>query len=63
MLENIPVFLYMARKFKKILFIRGPFEKFVDGRQCAAVMQREAVTVMTSCSSGAIFSPQTVVRV
>jgi hypothetical protein len=31
-------------------FIRGPFEKFVDCRQCAAVMQREVVTVMTSCS-------------
>jgi hypothetical protein len=24
--------------------MRGPFEKFVDWRQCAAVMQREAVT-------------------
>jgi hypothetical protein len=24
--------------------IAGPFEKFVDWRQCAAVMQREAVT-------------------
>jgi len=22
--------------------LRGPFEKFVDWRQCAAVMQREA---------------------
>jgi hypothetical protein len=31
---------------------RGPFEKFVDWRQCAAVMQREAVTVMPSCSGG-----------
>jgi hypothetical protein len=31
---------------------RGPFEKFVDLRQCAAVMQREAVTVMPSCSGG-----------
>jgi hypothetical protein len=30
--------------------VRGPFEKFVDWRQCAAVMQREAVTVMSSCS-------------
>jgi hypothetical protein len=29
-----------------------PFEKFVDWRQCAAVMQREAVTVMPSCSGG-----------
>jgi hypothetical protein len=24
--------------------LRGPFEKFVDWWQCAAVMQREAVT-------------------
>jgi hypothetical protein len=31
---------------------RGPFETFVDWRQCAAVMQREAVTVMPSCSGG-----------
>jgi hypothetical protein len=26
--------------------IRGPFEKFVDWRQCAVIMQREAVTVV-----------------
>jgi hypothetical protein len=32
--------------------IRGPFERFVDWRQCAAVMQRETVTVMLSCSGG-----------
>jgi hypothetical protein len=32
--------------------IRGPFEKFVDLRKCAAVMQRETVTVMPSCSGG-----------
>jgi hypothetical protein len=25
--------------------LRGPFEKFVDWRQCPAIMQREAVTV------------------
>jgi len=30
----------------------GPFEKFVDWRQCVAVMHREAVTVMPSCSGG-----------
>jgi hypothetical protein len=29
-----------------------PFEKFVDWRQCAAVMQREAVTVIPSSSGG-----------
>jgi hypothetical protein len=32
--------------------IRGPFEKFVNWRQCASVMQREAVNVMPSCSGG-----------
>jgi hypothetical protein len=32
------------------LHIRGPFGKFVDWRQCAAVMEGEAVTVMPSCS-------------
>jgi hypothetical protein len=34
------------------LLLRRPFEKFVDWRQCAAVMQREAVTLMPSCSGG-----------
>jgi hypothetical protein len=37
---------------RSVNYIRGPFEKFVDWRQCAAVMQREAVTVMPSCSDG-----------
>jgi hypothetical protein len=32
--------------------IRGPFERFVDWRQCTAVMQREAVTVMLNFSGG-----------
>jgi hypothetical protein len=27
-----------------IINVRGPFEKFVDWRKCAAVMQREAAT-------------------
>jgi hypothetical protein len=31
---------------------RWSFEKFVDWRQCAAVTQKEAVTVMPSCSGG-----------
>jgi hypothetical protein len=31
---------------------RETFEKFMDLLQCAAVMQREAVTVMPSCSGG-----------
>jgi hypothetical protein len=34
----------------EIVYIRGPFEKFVDWQQCAAVMQREVVTVMQRCS-------------
>jgi hypothetical protein len=32
--------------------IQGPLAKFVDWQQCAAAMQREAVTVMPSCSGG-----------
>jgi hypothetical protein len=32
--------------------VREPFKKFVDRRQCADVMQREAVTVMPSYSGG-----------
>jgi hypothetical protein len=32
--------------------VRGPFEKFVDWRQYATVMLREAVNVMPSCSDG-----------
>jgi hypothetical protein len=32
--------------------LQGPFEKFVDWQQCAAVTQREAVTVIPSFSAG-----------
>jgi hypothetical protein len=32
--------------------IRELFAKFVDWRQCAALMQKEAMTVMPSCSGG-----------
>jgi hypothetical protein len=32
------------------LFVREPFEKFGDWRQCTAVIQREAVNVMPCCS-------------
>jgi hypothetical protein len=35
-----------------VILIRGPFEQFVNWWQCAAVMQREAVTIMPSCSGG-----------
>jgi hypothetical protein len=41
--------------FKVFMFlpnICGPFEKFVDWRQCAAVMQREAGTGMARGSGG-----------
>jgi len=41
--------------------LRGPFENFVDWRQCAAVMQREEVTVMPSCS-GVIISITVVLK-
>jgi hypothetical protein len=34
------------------VYIRGSFVKFVDWRQCAAVMKREEVSVMPSCSGG-----------
>jgi hypothetical protein len=36
----------------KISYIRGSFEKFVDWRQCVAIMQREAVIVIPSCIGG-----------
>jgi hypothetical protein len=32
--------------------LRGSFEKMVDWRQYAAVMQRETVIVIPSCSGG-----------
>jgi hypothetical protein len=32
--------------------LRGTFERSVDWQQCAAVMQREAVTVMPSFNGG-----------
>jgi hypothetical protein len=35
-----------------VFHIGGPFTNFEDLRQFAAVMQREAVTVMPSCSGG-----------
>jgi hypothetical protein len=35
-----------------LLTLRGLFEKFIDWWQCAAVMQREEVTVTLSCSGG-----------
>jgi hypothetical protein len=46
---------YLQKVFTSYLltvYIRGPFEKFVDWRQCAAVMQREAVTVMVNFNDG-----------
>jgi hypothetical protein len=35
-----------------ISVLRGQIEKFVDWRQCSAIMQREAVTIMLSYSGG-----------
>jgi hypothetical protein len=32
--------------------LRGLFEKLVNWQQCTVVMQREALTVMPSCSGG-----------
>jgi hypothetical protein len=34
------------------VLVGGTFERFVYWWQCAAVMQREVVTVMPSCSGG-----------
>jgi hypothetical protein len=39
----------VSQVVKKLL---RPFERFVDWRHCAAVMQREAVTVKPSSSGG-----------
>jgi hypothetical protein len=44
--------LFYSRLLINALHVRGPFEKFVDWRQCAAVMQREALTVRPSCGGG-----------
>jgi hypothetical protein len=44
--------LYMPKYFVSCPDLRGPFERFVDWRQCTALMQREAVTVMLSWSGG-----------
>jgi hypothetical protein len=49
-LLQVPTRYRITTLFRVIL--RWPFEKLVDWRQCAAVMQREAVTVMPSCSGG-----------
>jgi hypothetical protein len=34
------------------IYLQCTLERFVDWWQCAAVMQKEAVTVMPSCSGG-----------
>jgi hypothetical protein len=34
------------------MYIREPFEKFVDWRQCASVMHREAVIVPSRSGGG-----------
>jgi hypothetical protein len=36
----------------KMITIQGLYEKLVDWQQCAAVVHRETVTIMPSCSGG-----------
>jgi hypothetical protein len=48
--EDRAICHYLKVDVPHLLTIRGPSEKFVDWRQYAAVMQREAVTVMPRCS-------------
>jgi hypothetical protein len=45
------VTLHLAETHR-VCLVRRSFERFVDWRQCAAVMQREAVTVTPSFSGG-----------
>jgi hypothetical protein len=47
----ISIYIYIYTHTHTHTHIGGPFEKFVDWRQCAAVMQRKSVTVISSCSS------------
>jgi hypothetical protein len=42
----------ISQKVLDAQVIRGPFAKFVDWRQCAAVIQRKAIIVMPSFSGG-----------
>jgi hypothetical protein len=60
-IPSLPQYVFMAWciakhrdnfTFVPLPFIRGPFERFVDWRQCTGVMQKEAVTITPSCSSG-----------
>jgi hypothetical protein len=51
-LLDLPSFAMPVEPRYDSTVIRGAFEKFVDWRKCAAVMQREAATVMPSCSGG-----------
>jgi hypothetical protein len=45
-------FCYLTNTSQLVCVCTGSFGEFVDWRQCTAVMQREAVTVMPSCSGG-----------
>jgi hypothetical protein len=42
----VHLYLYRLEKLDKLII------RFEDWQQCTAVMQREAVTVMQSCSGG-----------
>jgi hypothetical protein len=44
--------LYLVFTHSYLYNLRDPFGKFAGWQQYAAVMQREAVTVMPSCSGG-----------
>jgi len=48
-LKSVTLLTVLSLKYE---YIRGAFDKSVDWRQCAAVMQREAATVMPSCNDG-----------
>jgi hypothetical protein len=42
LLSTISIKIPKSKGLRLAGYVRGPFEKFVDWRQCAAVMQREA---------------------
>jgi hypothetical protein len=47
--------MFLTKIFLETVFhidLREPFEKLLEWQQYAAVMHREAVTVMPSCSGG-----------
>jgi hypothetical protein len=51
-LQRLRILAVFLTPTKNVGQVRGPFDKFVDWRQCAAVMQREALTLIPSFSGG-----------